>query len=170
MLLKEKIVVAEKDTVAKDTFFFNWFNISKQYRLKNESTKNEECHTKGEGGGFGVRKVPKSVTYYLNSPLLQKARAFSKSLQLQNQGLGAEGGLSRKALLALQWNGPQGLGAQGGHLQRQPMGTAAAGPVWLGHTAGGLQRHPRFSLNCCTAPRSDCCSGDQNFVETITVD
>ncbi len=65
MLLEEKLVVTEQDTASKDTFFFYKFNISKQYRPKNQSTKNEECHT----GEMGSEKFQKSVTYYLNGPL-----------------------------------------------------------------------------------------------------
>ncbi len=49
----------------KRYFFSNTFNNLKKLRPKHQLPKIEKCH-KGEG----VRKVPKSVTYYFTGPLL----------------------------------------------------------------------------------------------------
>jgi hypothetical protein len=65
MLLGENFVVTKQDTASKDTLFL--IDLIFQSNIGLKSHQKMKNATRGRGG---VRKVEKSVTYYLNGPLL----------------------------------------------------------------------------------------------------
>jgi hypothetical protein len=65
VLLEEKLAVTKQDTALKDTLFLIDLIFQSNIGLKISHQKMKNVTL----GGGGVRKVPKSVTYYLNGPI-----------------------------------------------------------------------------------------------------